>query len=155
MFHHEIPVPHTGKRGRPQNSKVALSPELMYCTVKKFRKGGHIVKVIRSIVFGSESQISLALSKSNSNTINTSFIERTNLDLRLWDAHLTRKTLKFAKNIDYLKAKLALSIMKYNFIKKHTTLTKLANYVDTTPGMAANLTDHPWKFEELLEKVFC
>jgi hypothetical protein len=27
--------------------------------------------------------------------------------------------------------------------------------VPTTPAMAAKLSDHAWKFEELLEKTYC
>jgi hypothetical protein len=43
-------------------------------------------------------------------------------------------------------------MVKYNFIKPHTTLTKLAKSVPTTPAMAMKITDHPWTFEELLRK---
>jgi len=51
--------------------------------------------------------------------------------LRLNHAHLQRKTYKFSKKIEYLKAKLAIIILFYNFIKPHSTLT-LSNWHDTT-----------------------
>jgi IS1 family transposase len=154
-FHIDTVVPPTGKRGRPRKPTQEVDPRLNYATVKKTRKKGHLIKVTRSIVFGTEQSIRPYLEKSCSNTINTAYIERTNLNWRTWDAHLTRKTLKFARNIDYFKAKLAISIFKYNFVRPHITLTKLAKNVPTTPAMSAKLTDHAWKFEELLEKTYC
>jgi IS1 family transposase len=155
LFHSETVVPRTGRRGRPRNPIVAVEPKLSYATVKKTRKCGNLVKIDRIVVFGTLESVNNNLKYSNSNTINTSYIERTNLNWRNCDAHLTRKTLKFVKNISYLKAKLSLNIVKYNFIKPHTILTKHANKVPTTPAMAAMLTDHVWTFEELIEKSYC
>ena len=40
--------------------------------------------------------------------------------------------------------------MHYNFCRPHMTLTKTAGGVHTTPAMAAGLTDHVWKVEDLL-----
>jgi hypothetical protein len=46
-------------------------------------------------------------------------------------------------------------MVKYNFIKPHTALTKQAKFVPTTPAMAMKITDHPWTFEELFWKNHC
>jgi hypothetical protein len=63
------------------------------------------------------------LADSPSNTINTSFIERSNGPWRLWDAHLARKSPLFAKSIRWLKAKLAICVATYNFIRPHGALS--------------------------------
>jgi hypothetical protein len=91
IFHSEVVVAQAGKRGRPRNRILVVDPDLKYATVHKTRKEGKVIKVERKIVFGSPDYIAQALSKSESNTLNTSFIERTNLSTRFWDAHLTRK----------------------------------------------------------------
>ena len=43
------------------------------------------------MIHGSEKQVLARLEKSPSHTIYTAYIERFNLDWRLWDAHLVRK----------------------------------------------------------------
>jgi hypothetical protein len=42
----------------------------------------------------------------------------------MWDAHLTRKSLMFAKSFRWLKAKFAICIGFYNFIRPHETLSR-------------------------------
>ncbi|HXN77031.1 MAG TPA: hypothetical protein VN876_10365, partial [Gemmatimonadaceae bacterium] len=44
----------------------------------------------------------------------------------------------------------SLHYMFYNYCRAHTTLTKAAEGVKTTPAMAAGLTDHVWTVEDLL-----
>jgi hypothetical protein len=148
-------VPPTGKRGRPSNPKLVVDPDLKYATVHKTRREGKVVKVERKIIFGTRESIARSLLNSDSNTINTSYIERTNLTMRLWDAHLTRKTMKFARSLAHFEAKLGISMYKYNFIKPHSTLTKRAQRVPTTPAMAAKIRNRPCSFEELLETCYC
>ncbi len=89
------------------------------------------------------------MKKTISNTINTSYIERSNLTFRQNDANLQRKTLKFAKNMDYFKAKLNITIFHYNFIKPHWSLSKNKDktFTATTPAMKANITDKQWSFK--------
>ena len=84
--------------------------------------------------------------------INTSYVERSNLNWRLWDAHLTRKTVMFAKSFRWLKAKFAICVGFYNFIRPHETLSRGADRIfrPNTPAVAAKLTDHPWSIKELL-----
>jgi hypothetical protein len=155
FFHTRLAVPHTGKCGRPSLPKVVIDPELNYGTVKKTRKQGRIVKVERSIVYGTIEGATACMKKSGSKSINTSFVERMNLNCRTWDAHFSRKSPNFAKNIRYLKAKMAICVAKFNLWKPHMTLTKLANNQPTTPAMAAGLTDHVWTIKEVLSKSFC
>ncbi|MDR1049891.1 MAG: hypothetical protein LBP95_02190 [Deltaproteobacteria bacterium] len=155
IFHTAVPVPLTGKRGRPCNPKLIVDPKLRYATVHKIRKEGKVTKVERKIIFGTPESIANSLLNSNSKTINTSYIERTNLDMRLWDAHLTRKNTKFARSLSHFKAKLNITMCKYNFFKPHTTLTKQANNRPTTPAMFAKIKDCPCSFENLLRTMCC
>ncbi len=127
----------------------------------KTREKGKIIKVEKRIVFGSEDSVEDCLEKSISNTINTSYIERSNLTLRQNDAHLQRKTLKFAKNMDYFEAKLNINILHYNFIKPHWSLSvnQDKSFTPITPAMKANITTHKWEIEHAYSypvlKDFC
>jgi IS1 family transposase/transposase-like protein len=112
MFSSSEPVPPTGKPGRPAKPKQVIDPDLHYATVKKTRKGGSVVKVERTVVFGTMEGVQARLANSPSKKINTSYVERINLDLREWDPHLSRKTMAFAKDFDWLEAKLSLAIFR-------------------------------------------
>jgi IS1 family transposase len=84
----------------------------------------------------------------------TSHIERQNLTIRMQSRRMTRLTNAFSKKWANHAASFALHFATYNFITPHGTLTKnsgdAGGRVKTTPAMAAGLTDHPWKMEELL-----
>ena len=111
-----------------------------------------MIKVERKIVHGSEQQILARLEKSPSQTVNTAYVERSNLDWRLWDAHLARKSLTFARSLRWLRAKFAIVVSCYNLIRPHGTLSRGVDRVfrPTTPAMAAEVTDHLWTLGEIL-----
>ena len=75
------------------------------------------------VVYGSEQHILERLAESPSRTINTAYIERSNLDWRLWDAHLVRKAPTAARSMRWLKAKFAICVACYNLIRPHETLS--------------------------------
>jgi len=77
--------------------------------------------------------------------ISTSYIERSNLTLRLMNRRFTRLTLGFSKKIGNHVHAIALYAFHYNFnfCKIHRTLR-------VTPAMEAGLTDHVWELEELV-----
>lgn len=79
----------------------------------------------------------------DSRIISTSYVERTNLSVRLFNRRFTRLTLGYSKKIEYLKAATALFIAHFNFCRKHSTLA-------ATPARWASLTDHQWTIQELL-----
>lgn len=156
-YHTIVPFPPTGKPGRPKLPLKVIDPNLLYATVRKTRKGGLITNINRTIVFGDKEKINKIFENSPSNTINTSFIERSNLNWRQWDSHLTRKSMSFPKSIDYLHAKLAINILHYNFVRPHSTLSRIFDtqsnknkYIPTTPAMKAGITDRPLSLPELL-----
>lgn len=152
LFHKIIPVTPTGKRGRPRNAEKVVDADLDYATVHKTREGGRVTRVECKVVHGNKERIGARLADSPSCTINTSYIERSNLDWRLWDAHLARKAPTVARSIRWLRAKFAICVACYNFIRPHESLSRGKDRVfrAMTPAMAAKVTDHQWTFNELL-----
>ncbi len=82
--------------------------------------------------------------------VSTSYVERSNLTLRLLSRRFTRLTNTFSKKIENHMHAVALHFFAYNFCRPHRTLTKRRKGIKTTPAMAAKLTGHPWKMEDLL-----
>lgn len=80
--------------------------------------------------------------------VNTSFVERQNLTMRMSMRRFTRLTNGFSKKIENHEHALALHYFHYNFIRKHQTLK-------TTPAIAADITGKRWtmlEFVEMLER---
>jgi IS1 family transposase len=75
--------------------------------------------------------------------INTSYIERQNLTVRMTNRRFTRLTNAFSKKIENHTAAIALGYFSYNFIKIHRTLR-------VTPAMAAGVTDRLWDVDDLV-----
>lgn len=152
LFHKLVNPEPTGKPGRPKKPEKAIDENLDYATVHKTRENGRVVKVEKRVVYGSSERIEERLKESTSNTINTSYVERSNLNWRLWDAHLIRKSLTFAKSICWLRAKFAICVAFYNFIRPHETLSRGNDrkFRPKTPAMAASMTNHIWSIKELI-----
>jgi len=151
LFHRQVAPAPTGKRGRPRKAQRVLDADLDYATVHKTRQDGHVVQVDRRVVHGSEPRVLARLENSPSQTINTAYVERSNLDWRLWDAHLARKAPTAAHAIRWLRAKFAICVACYNLIRPHETLSRGPDRIfrPKTPAMAACVSDHPWTFAEL------
>lgn len=75
--------------------------------------------------------------------INTSFIERSNLNLRMGVRRFTRLTNAFSKKFENHCHAVAIYFSYYNLCRVHQTLR-------VTPAMEAGLTDHVWEVSELL-----
>jgi IS1 family transposase len=82
--------------------------------------------------------------------VSTSFTERANLTMRMQMRRFTRLTNAFSKRIENHAHSVALHFMFYNFCRPHMTLTKAKGGVQTTPAMAAGISDHVWKMEEVV-----
>jgi IS1 family transposase len=74
--------------------------------------------------------------------ISTSFVERSNLSMRMGMRRFTRLTNGFSKKLENHGHQVALYFMHYNFCRVHKTLR-------VTPAMEAGLADHVWTLEEL------
>jgi IS1 family transposase len=75
--------------------------------------------------------------------ISTSFVERSNLSMRMGMRRFTRLTNAFSKKLENHGHMVALYFMHYNFCRVHKTLR-------VTPAMEAGIADHVWSCEELI-----
>lgn len=78
--------------------------------------------------------------------ISTSYVERTNLSVRMGCRRFTRLTNGFSKKLRHHRASVALWVAYYNLCRVHETLR-------TTPAMALGVTDHVWTIEELVREA--
>jgi IS1 family transposase len=74
--------------------------------------------------------------------VSTSYVERSNLTLRMGMRRFTRLTNAFSKKVENHRHMVALFFLYYNFCRVHSTLR-------VTPAMEAGISDHVWTIEEL------
>jgi hypothetical protein len=79
--------------------------------------------------------------------VGTSHVERQNLTMRMGMRRFTRLTNAFSRKVENLAAAVSLHFMYYNFARPHMSL---ANPYPRTPAMAAGVSDHVWKIEEIV-----
>jgi IS1 family transposase len=75
--------------------------------------------------------------------ISTSYIERSNLTMRMSMRRFTRLTNAFSKKLENHIATVAIHTMYYTFVRIHQTLR-------VTPAMGSGLTDRLWEVEDLV-----
>jgi IS1 family transposase len=75
--------------------------------------------------------------------ISTSYIERSNLNVRMDCRRFTRLTNGYSKKLANHEAAVALFVAAYNFTRVHSKL-------GTTPAVAMGITDHVWSIAELV-----
>jgi hypothetical protein len=78
--------------------------------------------------------------------ISTSFVERSNLQMRMSMRRFTRLTNAHSKKLLNHRHAISLYFTFYNWTRIHTTLR-------VTPAMAAGLTDHVWSVEEFVAMI--
>ncbi len=78
--------------------------------------------------------------------VSTSYVERSNLTMRMQMRRFTRPTNAFSKKAENHLHALALYFMFYNFGRIHKTLR-------VSPAMAAGVSDKLWSWEEIAEMV--
>lgn len=78
----------------------------------------------------------------NKADVSTSYIERSNLTMRMGMRRFTRLTNGFSKKLENHAHAVAIHTMYYNFGRIHKTLR-------VTPAMAAGIADHIWTLEEI------
>ena len=76
--------------------------------------------------------------------INTSFVERGNLTLRMQQRRFTRLTNAFSKRLPNHRAAVSLYVCWYNFCRVHETLR-------TTPAVAIGVAERVWSLAELVD----
>jgi len=85
--------------------------------------------------------------------VSTSYVERANLSIRMHTRRFTRLTNGFSKKAENHMHAVALHFFVANFCRAHMTLTKARGGVHTSPAMAAGLTDHVWRIEDMLQMM--
>jgi IS1 family transposase len=76
--------------------------------------------------------------------ISTAYMERWNLTLRMQNRRFTRLTNGFSKKFENHRHMLAITMVYYNFCRKHRSLN------GKTPAMVAGLTDYQWTARDLI-----
>ena len=76
--------------------------------------------------------------------ISTSFIEASNLHMRMQNRRYNRQTNAHSKKMQNHCHMLALGFMQYNFCRRHMTIKQ-------TPAMAAGVADRQWTMEDVVE----
>lgn len=76
--------------------------------------------------------------------VSTSYVERSNLSIRMGNRRMTRLTNAFSKKAENHAHMMAIYFMHYNFVRIHQTLK-------ITPAMAAKVTPKLWEMADLVK----
>lgn len=90
-----------------------------------------------------ETIIKIRDGRPDSRYISTSYVERSNLSIRMALRRFTRLTNAYSKKLDNLKYACALYFAYYNFCRVHSSLR-------VSPALEAGITDHIWTLRELV-----
>ena len=139
----------TAGRGR---ARLRIWKELCIVTISKRMEKHHLVEVTRTLSWGTQIQANDLLKRSRGGAVwNTAFIERVNGTFRERFAALTRKCRHAAHRLTGLETGMYLIGCTYNFCFAHQELSHRRHTGSPcTPAMAAGLTDHIWRIEEVL-----
>ena len=120
----------------------------IYGQVIKARRKNRVVAIDRKLLIGSKEQLEDALFNSeDSDTLNTSFVERHNLTIRQGSSYLRRRTIAHGRWPHRLQEHLELLRCYYNFIRLHMALQ--FGTIRRTPAMQAGLTSKPLTFRQI------
>ena len=78
--------------------------------------------------------------------VSTSYVERSNLTMRMMNRRFTRLTNAFSKKVENHAHAVALFVFHYNFCKLHKSIR-------VTPAIEAGVTDHVWELDELVSLI--
>jgi hypothetical protein len=136
---------YTGQGGRPR-----LRPwrHVLIAQVIKRYERRRVVEIERRIVEGTPARVETLRRRSQGEgVINTAYIERLNATFRARLAPLARRCRALARHTLTLYEGMFLVGTIYNFC---TPPASLSQGQQTTPAMAAGITDHCWTVHELL-----
>jgi IS1 family transposase len=137
-------------------------PGLLYAQVVKQYRRKRVVGVQHRVVFGTLDAVKQVLAAYGWK-INTSFVERLNLDIRQRVAAVGRRVNTLCQGEDGIQHQLAVFHAYHNFVLPHASLRQPLRIPEATngtgsskvrqpctPAMAAGLTDHVWTLQEVL-----
>jgi IS1 family transposase len=148
----------TGPQPKPRWMPL---PGLLYAQVVKRYRRRRLVGVQHRVIFGAAQTIESILA-TRGWKINTSFVERVNLDLCQHVAAIGRRVNTLCKHEAGLRQQLTLFHVCHNFVWPHASLRLALPELETVPGtgaskhwqprtpaMAAGLTDRRWSLREV------
>lgn len=142
-------------RGRKRLREWA---EICYAQVIKRYKERRVIEVERRIVKGDSSLVeSLRHKASEESVINTAFVERLNATFRQRLSRFVRRTRAIARRVETIEEAMWLFGSIYNFCTPHESLRvcmvkdEQKRYINRTPAMASEITDHIWSVKELMQ----
>ena len=131
-----------------------LGPVCIYGQVIKTRRNNRVVRVERRLRLATASRLEGALLESeDSETLNTSFVERLNLTIRQGSAYLRRRSPCHARCVDQLRGHVELVRCHYNFVRPHRAL-KFGRETKT-PAMQADLVNRPLTWRDIFTAPGC
>ena len=102
---------------------VLFGSTCVYGQVLKTRRNNRVVRVERRVKIGTATRLKAALWESeDSETLNTSFVERLNLTIRQGSAYLRRRSPCHARCEERLRGHVELLRCHYNFVRPHRAL---------------------------------
>jgi len=78
--------------------------------------------------------------------VSTSYVERSNLTMRMHMRRFTRLTNGYSKKVENHAYAVALNMMNYNFVRLHSKLR-------TSPAMAAGVSSRLWEIGDIVALV--
>jgi IS1 family transposase len=161
-FGHWIQPERRQDKGPMPKPRWVPLPALLYAQLVKSYRRRRIVGVKHRVVFGTQLAIEQLLTACGW-TINTSFVERLNLDIRQRVAAMGRRVNTLCQGEAGLRDQLALFQVYHNFVLPHASLRQRLLVPEATngrgsakmwrpctPAMAAGLTEHVWSLKEVL-----
>jgi transposase-like protein len=145
-------------RSKGQTGRMTLVawPNIAIVQVIKSKQAG-VLNIKRVIVQGQQTMIEQIIrTTQGKGMINTAYIERLNATFRQRLACLFRRTRHLARHQMTLQTSMYILGCVYNFCDFHKSLRLRlsvgrngSRWVQRTPALAAQLTDHCWTLEEL------
>jgi transposase-like protein/IS1 family transposase len=136
---------HTGMGGRP---RLRSWRNVLIAQVVKRYERRRVVDTERRMVDGTPARVETLRRRSQgAGVINTAYIERLNATFRERLAPLARRCRALARYTRTLYEGMFVVGTVYNFCTPHASLSQAQQ---TTPAMAAGITDHCWTMHELL-----
>jgi IS1 family transposase len=123
------------RSGSPRKDRTIPDPKLVYGQVIK-REEGETVRIEKKLMLGRVGE--------DLRWCSTWLLERQNATARSRNRYLTRKTLAFAKVVEYMEDQCILDKVFYNFCRKHRGLKW------QTPAQRHGISDHLWSIAEVL-----
>jgi len=161
-FGHWVQPPRHQTTGAAPKPRWMPLPQLLYAQVVKTVRRRRLVRVSHRVVFGTLEAVQEVLAKQGWQ-INTSFVERLNLDVRQHVAAIGRRVNTLCTQEAGLRQQLVVYQVYHNFVLPHASLRHPLlqpepthgtgpgkRWQPRTPAMAAGLTDHVWTLREVL-----